>query len=336
MEIEPAATRMSLLFLGVITLVVDLLVLLAGFVLLIKGADFLIDGAVAISRKFGVSELFIGLTIVAFGTSAPELAVSLQAALRGSGIAIGNVLGSNIANVALILGLTALISPIIVGRSTIKIELPFVIIISVASSMILLRNESGLTRYDGIVLLCFLTIYFENLYVMAKRDRGETLTKEDGTLSLLEKKQWLAWLATLGGIAAVVSGGDLVVKAGVNIARRFSVSDTLIGVTIVAIGTSLPELVTSVMAGYKKKGDLAVGNIVGSNIFNLLLILGLSSLIPSSLHADRPVNQDVFFMIGVVVLLTLFTARKHRLNRFPGLLMLVSYGAYIFISILKG
>lgn len=317
-------------------MLINLLLLLVGFVFLIKGADYLIDGAVAISRKFGVSELFIGLTVVAFGTSAPELAVSIQAALKGSGIAIGNVLGSNIANIALILGVTALLATINVGKSTIRIELPFVIIISVAAGMLLLRNNSGLTRYDGIVLLCFLVIYFAYLYVMARRDRAVQSDKyEAKALSLMERKQWLAWLAAVGGIVAVVFGGDLVVRAGVSIAKIFGVSDTLIGVTIVAIGTSLPELVTSAMAGLKKKTDLAVGNIVGSNIFNLLLILGVSSLI-SPISADRSINQDVYFVIGISVLLLLLVLKNRKLKKFSGITLLGSYAIYIVMSIMIG
>lgn len=325
-------------------MLLNLLILLVGFVLLIKGADYLIDGAVAISRKFGVSELFIGLTIVAFGTSAPELAVSIQAAVKGSGIAIGNVLGSNVANIALILGVTALISTIKVGKSTIKIELPFVIIISVATGMLLLRNNSGLTRYDGIVLLCFLAIYFGYLYVMAKRDREvQPEEKSDKALTLMEKKPWIAWVAAIGGIAAVVLGGDLVVRAGVSIAKFFGVSDTLIGVTIVALGTSLPELVTSVMAGLKKKADLAVGNIVGSNIFNLLLILGISSVVSPvsadsniTISADRAINQDVFFVIGISTLLLLLVLKSKKLKRLSGAILLSCYVAYIAMSIFVG
>ncbi|RKX51048.1 MAG: sodium:calcium antiporter [Thermotogae bacterium] len=316
-------------------MIANVLLLIVGFALLVKGADYLIDGSVAIARRFGVSELFIGLTIVAFGTSAPELAVSVKAAIDGSGIAIGNVLGSNVANVALILGATAIIQPLRISTSTIAKEMPFVILSTIAAGMLLLNGTMGLNRYDGVVLLCFFAIFVDYLFSMAKNDREIGITEEKG-ISHLEHKMPLAILATLGGLAGVVFGSDLVVNSGINLARSFGVSDTLIGVTLVAFGTSLPELVTSITAGIKKKADLAVGNIIGSNIFNLLLVLGISSSI-SPIQTDRDITQDIIFALISIVLLLLFSGLKRKkLGRTGGIILLAFYFIYIYLSLKAG
>ncbi|MBO8166347.1 MAG: calcium/sodium antiporter [Kosmotoga sp.] len=316
-------------------MIANVLLLIVGFALLVKGADYLIDGSVAIARRFGVSELFIGLTIVAFGTSAPELAVSVKAAIDGSGIAIGNVLGSNVANVALILGATAIIQPLRISTSTIAKEMPFVILSTIAAGMLLLNGTMGLNRYDGVVLLCFFAIFVDYLFSMAKNDREIGITEEKG-ISHLEHKMPLAIFATLGGLAGVVFGSDLVVNSGINLARSFGVSDTLIGVTLVAFGTSLPELVTSITAGIKKKADLAVGNIIGSNIFNLLLVLGISSSI-SPIQTDRDITQDIIFALISIVLLLLFSGLKRKkLGRTGGIILLAFYFIYIYLSLKAG
>jgi len=316
----------------------NLLFLAVGFVLLIKGADYLIEGSVAIAKRFGLSELFIGLTIVAFGTSAPELAVSLQAALRGSGIAIGNVLGSNIANVAFILGLTAIVGDLRIAKSTMNYEIPFVIIISIAAGAMLLGNNSSLDRSDGIVLLAFFTVFMMYIFTMAGRDRklAEVVDLESKKqVERFERNQKLAWFATIGGTAAVVFGGDLVVNSGSAIAKSFGVSDMLVGSTIVAFGTSLPELVTSIMAGKKSRNDLAVGNIIGSNTINLLFILGIASTV-TSIRADRSVSLDVVFAAGVAIILPLIALRKKRVGKASGLLLLGVYLLYIILNVVNG
>jgi len=296
-------------------LIANVLLLIVGFALLVKGADYLIDGSVAIARRFGVSELFIGLTIVAFGTSAPELAVSVKAAIDGSGIAIGNVLGSNVANVALILGATAIIQPLRISTSTIAKEMPFVILSTIAAGMLLLNGTMGLNRYDGVVLLCFFAIFVDYLFSMAKNDREIGITEEKG-ISHLEHKMPLAILATLGGLAGVVFGSDLVVNSGINLARS--------------------ELVTSITAGIKKKADLAVGNIIGSNIFNLLLVLGISSSI-SPIQTDRDITQDIIFALISIVLLLLFSGLKRKkLGRTGGIILLAFYFIYIYLSLKAG
>lgn len=329
---------MPLLFVEVWPLFIALLMLAAGFILLIKGADFLIDGSVAIAKNLGISELLIGLTIVALGTSAPELAVSVQAAVKGSGIALGNVLGSNIANIALILGVAAFLTPLGVSKTTMSYEIPFVILITVASGALILGNGNGLHRSDGIVLTTFFVIFMMYVFAMAKRDRKisdivEVEGKRD--IELFEKYPVLAWLATIGGTAGVIIGGNLVVNGGSSIARVFGVSDMVIGTTIVAFGTSLPELVTTVAAGKKNRSDLAIGNVVGSNIFNLLLVLGVSATIsPISVH--RSLVVEISFALGLAIVLPLLLLRTKRLDRPKGVLLLIIYCAFIVSTIISG
>jgi len=329
---------MPLLFVEVWPLFIALLMLAAGFILLIKGADFLIDGSVAIAKNLGISELLIGLTIVALGTSAPELAVSVQAAVKGSGIALGNVLGSNIANMALILGVAAFLTPLGVSKTTMSYEIPFVILITVASGALILGNGNGLQRSDGIVLTTFFVIFMMYVFAMAKRDRKisdivEVEGKRD--IELFEKYPVLAWLATIGGTAGVIIGGNLVVNGGSSIARVFGVSDMVIGTTIVAFGTSLPELVTTVAAGKKNRSDLAIGNVVGSNIFNLLLVLGVSATI-SPILAHRSLVVEISFALGLSIVLPLLLLRTKRLDRPKGVLLLIIYCAFIVSTIISG
>jgi len=312
--------------------------LAAGFALLIKGADYLIEGSVAIAKNLGISELLIGLTIVALGTSAPELAVSIQAAIKGSDIALGNVLGSNIANIGLILGATALLTPLGVNKTTMSYEIPFVILITVASGALILGNGNGLNRSDGIVLITFFLIFMMYVFTMAKRDRNisdivEVEGKRD--IEILEKSPVLAWVATIGGTAAVILGGNFVVDGGSSIARIFGVSDMLIGTTIVAIGTSLPELVTTISAGRKNRSDLAIGNVVGSNIFNLLLVLGISSTI-SPITAQRSLAAEIIFASLLAIVLPLLLFRKKKLDKPRGALLLIIYAAFLVSTIFSG
>lgn len=317
---------------------VSLLMLAAGFALLIKGADYLIEGSVAIAKNLGISELLIGLTIVALGTSAPELAVSIQAAIKGSDIALGNVLGSNIANIGLILGATALLTPLGVNKTTMSYEIPFVILITVANGALMLGNGDGLSRSDGIVLITFFLIFMMYVFTMAKRDRNisdivEVEGKRD--IEILEKSPVLAWVATIGGTVAVILGGNFVVDGGSSIARIFGVSDMLIGTTIVAIGTSLPELVTTISAGRKNRSDLAIGNVVGSNIFNLLLVLGISATI-SPITAQRSLAGEIIFASLLAIVLPLLLFRKKELDRPRGALLLIIYTAFLVSTIVSG
>ncbi|TYB84173.1 MAG: calcium/sodium antiporter [Kosmotoga sp.] len=322
-------------------MILNVILLLVGVILLVKGADFLVEGSAAISKKLGVSELFIGLTVVAFGTSAPELAVSVSASIKGSGgIAIANVLGSNIANVALVLGFTAIISPIAFRKSTFRSEIPFVILASISTGMLLLNDNYVLDRFEAVILLAFFVIFMDYLFSMAKKDRkfkndlvSQGVDKED--LSRLERNTVLAWISTLGGIIAVVAGGNFVVNSGTYLANSFGVSETLIGVTIIAVGTSLPELVTSIAATLKRSQDMAVGNILGSNIFNLLLVLGTASSI-KPIQADRPVLIDIIIATSLVILLPFISFRKKRLGRIGGIILFSIYIFYIYNSIVLG
>lgn len=305
--------------------------------MLIKGADWLVEGAGNLARSFGVSPLFIGLTVVAFGTSAPELAVSLSASFNGLGeIALSNVVGSNIANVGLIVGVSAIILPLCVESSTVRKEIPFAIIISAAVfTMIAFRENPVLGIREGIILLLFFVVFFEYLFSMAKGQQELLKSKEKNQFakdSRMEKNLFL----TVLGLVIVVIGGKLVVDSASFIATFLGMSDAMIGLTIVAIGTSLPELVTSVTASLKKEMGIAIGNIVGSNIFNLLLVLGLTSLV-------NPVNVtintywiDLFVMLIFTGILMIFSTTRMKISRIEGLLLLSGYLIYIVFTIIRG
>lgn len=311
-------------------LIWQILLLVIGFVMLIKGADWFVEGASKIADKFGIPQLVIGLTIVAMGTSAPEAAVSISAALKGNaGITIGNVVGSNIMNILLILGLTSVITAISVQKSTIHWEIPFLIAMSVLLPVL---GQSGGTidRIDGAILwICFI-IYL--LYLLRMAKKGQAVLEEmpegsenDSVLKMI--------LMLLTGGALIVWGADVTVDAATRIAQIFGMDDRLIGLTIVAFGTSLPELITSVTAGMKGKADIAVGNIVGSNLFNILFVVGTTAFI-------TPVAFEPKFMIDSVaavfaaVLLLLCVVKDRKLKRLSGCIMLVSYAAY-FVYLLR-
>lgn len=304
--------------------ILQLFILIFGFLLLVKGADFFVDGSSKIAKKFGISELIIGLTIVAMGTSAPETAVSIAAALKGTAdISIGNVVGSNILNILIILGISATIRTIKVGKTTIKYEIPFMIAIS--ALLLLLGLDGTIDFKDGIILWLLFIAYLTYLIIMAKKDKQK---KEKKSKVIL----WQAILATLGGLALIIVGSDISVDAASKIARYAGLSERFIGLTIVALGTSLPELVTSVTAAFKGNNDIAIGNIVGSNIFNILFVIGTSSLILPITFAST-FKIDSLVMIGAALLLFICSLRKQKLDRFSGILMLLSYALY-FILIL--
>ncbi len=305
--------------------VMQLGLLAVGFVLLVKGADWFVEGASKVAEKFGIPQLVIGLTIVAMGTSLPEAAVSVSAALKGSaGITIGNVVGSNILNILLILGITAAIKPVAVQKSTVRYEIPFVILVS-ALLMGIGYTDHTVGRVDGILLWVLMIGYLVYLLVMSKK--GAPLPGEEGAA---EEKPMPVWkmlvLIVLGG-AMIVVGSDVAVDAATELARIFGMSERLIGLTIVAFGTSLPELVTSVTASIKGKADIAVGNIVGSNIFNILFVVGTSALITPVVYASDFL-VDSLVCIAAAVLLWLCVFRNRKLGRMGGLLMLLGYGGY--------
>lgn len=310
---------------------------LIGFLLLIKGANLLVDGASALAGRLGISALVIGLTIVAFGTSAPELVVNLLASLSGNtDLAIGNVVGSNIANILLILGLSATVYPLAVKSTTLWKEIPFALLAVVM--LFLLANDalidgeaaSALTRIDGLVLIGFFIIFLYYIIGLAKSGHSEVEDVPDMSISK-------ASFYTVLGIAGLVIGGKWIVDGAIAVASLLGVSETLIGLTVVAIGTSLPEMATSVVAAYKKNVDIAIGNVVGSNIFNVFWILGISSFI-NPLPFSPALNFDLTVTIGVtlVLFLTLFIGRRHQIERWQGVTFIVIYVMYIIFLVLRG
>lgn len=307
-------------------LLLAIILLVAGFVMLIKGADWFVDGAAGIAARFGIPQLVIGLTIVAMGTSAPEAAVSITAAMSGNaGITIGNVIGSNILNVLLILGITAVIIAVPVQHSTVKWEIPFMNIITIVLAAL---GMSGgvINRKEGVILWALFLVYLGYLLRMAKNDSSE---KEEEPLPL-----WKQLLMLLVGAAFIVFGSDLTVDNAVIIAETLGMDDRLIGLTIIAFGTSLPELVTSVTAAKKGKADIAIGNIVGSNVFNILFVVGTTALIiPVTFKAGFLIDSAVALAAGL--LLWVGVMREHQLKRPVGILMLIGYTVY-FLYLLLG
>lgn len=306
----------------------NFLMLALGFVLLVKGADWFVDGAAGIANKFKIPQLIIGLTIVAMGTSAPEAAVSISAALKGSAeITIGNIVGSNILNILIILGLTAVITPVAVAKSTIRVDIPFMLAISI---LLLVQGLDGsVTLLDGIVLLVVFAGYLTYLVINARKN-PEQLEEEQ----IKNQSIWMCLLWTAIGLVAIILGSNFSVDAASNIARILGLSERFIGLTIVALGTSLPELVTSVMAARKGNADIAIGNIVGSNIFNILFVVGLSSVIVSVPFASAFI-VDMIVAIGAGVLLWIFSLHKKKLIPIHGVVFLLAYAGYFAYLMMK-
>lgn len=313
-------------------LILAILLLIVGFYGLIKGADVFVVGASKVAQKFNIPMIVIGLTIVAMGTSAPEAAISITAAFNNaSGITIGNIVGSNILNVLLILGICATIHPLKVGRTTYKYEMPFVILITVVL-MGLGYMGNSINRLDAIILLILFICFLAYLFYLSKKggsgaEEVELLNANDTLPKLL--------LMILLGLALIVIGSNFTVDAATTIAKTFGVSDRIIGLTIVAFGTSLPELITSVTAIRKGNNDIAIGNIVGSNIFNILFVLGISGLVsPSSIPYSNAFIIDTIVAILSAVLLWVGCGKKLELNRASGIMMLVCYAIYfVFLTI---
>jgi len=307
-------------------LILNILLLIVGFVLLIKGADFFVDGASGIADRFGIPQIVIGLTIVAFGTSAPEAAVSITAGLQGNtGIAIGNALGSNMLNILIILGITSCIIPLTVQKNTLKFEIPFVIFITaVLVALGAFLGELGLV--SGLVLIALFVLFF--VYLIRTSKNGNN-GGEEGEEPKKKKPVWLLILMTIGGLVAIVFGSDFTVDGATVIAKTFGMSDRLIGLTIVALGTSLPELVTSIIAGRKGNSDIAVGNIVGSNIFNILFVLGVTALIcPIPYESKFIIDGIIAVAAAVLLLLCIAFDKERKIRRWGGITMLVCYAGY--------
>lgn len=312
------------------------LLFLAGFYFLIRGADWLVDGASSIAKKMKVSNIMIGLTIVSFGTSAPELIVNLFASFKGSSdLAIANVVGSNISNVLLILGISAIIYPLAVKKGTVSKEIPLNILAVMA--LFLLVNDmmidrmgfSSLTRIDGAILLLFFIIFIYYTFGIAKVEGESDKVEEINTpISIIK---------IIAGMLGLALGGHWIVNGAIVIAKQLGMSESLIGLTIVAIGTSLPELAASAVAAWKHKSDIAIGNIIGSNIFNIFWILGLSALIKPLIFSPL-LNFDIYFMAAITILLFLFmfVGKKNALQRWQGVTLVGIYIGYIGFLIIRG
>lgn len=304
-----------------------------GLALLVVGGDELVEGASAIARRFHLSAMVIGLTIVAFGTSAPELIVSIQAALGGNpGIALGNVVGSNIANIALILGITALIRPVPVHGATIKLDAPFLAFSTIALTAIS-YFAGAITRLEGIVGLCMLFLFVGYQIHSSKKAVNAGLTTDEEDASLLPPL-WKSIIALVLGITFLKFGAERLVDGAVTIASSLGVEDRIIGVTVVAIGTSLPELFASVIAARKGNVDLAVGNVVGSNLFNIMCVLAAASTISPISDVGTGFTTDCFWMLALTLLIWFQLRTDYRLTRAEGGVLLLAYLIFISLTLL--
>ena len=305
-------------------IILELFLLALGFSMLVKGADWFVDGTSGMARKLGIPQLVVGLTIVAMGTSTPEAAVSITAALKNNaGIAIGNVIGSNILNILIILGVTAVITTVAIQKSTLYVEIPYMLVVTIV--LILMGLDGKVSRIEGILLWGMFLIYLAYLYYLAKKGKEEKEKVEESIWKLIVS-------AILGG-AIVVWGSDITVDAATKIAQILGMSERFIGLTIVALGTSLPELVTSVTAARKGNADIAIGNIVGSNIFNILFVIGTAALIiPVPYTTGFLMDGVIAIMAGVLLWIAVFW--KMELRRSWGIVMLAAYAAYFVYLLL--
>lgn len=315
---------------------------LVGFVLLIKGADFLVEGSSSIAKKFNIPELVIGLTIVSFGTSMPELVVNILASINGSSeLAIGNIFGSNIANVLLILGVSAIIKPLPIQRSIYFTEIPlsllatFMVGFLANANLFSSEDQLMLSRFDGSMMLFFFALFMGYIYVVSRSKQTSPSAQNSDEIVDLPMKKSIVYITI--GVIALFLGGKWVVDGAIHIAEIFELSETLVGLTVVAIGTSLPELVTSAVAAYKNKADLAVGNAIGSNIFNLLWILGLSAVI-QPLPFSVITNMDILMVIiaSTMLIMAVIVGPRPRVDRWEGWVFLGVYLAYTVYLVMRG
>lgn len=318
----------------------QIILLLIGFLFLIKGADIFVEGASSIAKKFNVPSMLIGLTIVAMGTSAPEAAVSITSSLAGSNdMSVANVVGSNFFNILVVLGVSALIAKLPVEKDTIKKDTPFLIFISLL--LVVLGLDGNLGRIDGLILLVAFTWFLINMIKSAMNNNTTDINGHNGESAIaleLEASTPISMPKTIAlcivGIIGIVVGGDLVVNSATTIAKALGMSDNLVGLTIVACGTSLPEFVTSIVAVRKGETEIAIGNVIGSNIFNILLVLGLASLInPIGLSALALI--DIVFMIFITIVLYVFMKKNNSLVKSNGILFIVLYAIYMLYTICR-
>jgi len=324
---------------------IEYILLAFGIAFLIKGADFLVEGSSSLAKKLGISSLVIGLTVMAFGTSMPELVVNVISAINGTGdIAFGNILGSNMANILLILGLTAFITTLDVQYSTTWKEIPFsflaILVLLVFSSIFLLDdlNINSLLRMEGIILILFFAVFLYYVFESARKSKKLNNIKPNTKKTKIKMySNPVIFLLILGGSIGLYLGGKWTVEGAVTIAQGFGLSEFLISATVIAIGTSLPELITSVTAAMRKNVDLAVGNIVGSNIFNIFWVLGLTSII-TPIPFPQFIISDLLILLFVTFLLFIFMfiGRKHQLEKWQGGLFVILYVAYIAFLIIRG
>jgi len=304
-----------------------------GLLFLFTGAEGLIRGSSALALRFGISPLVVGLTVVAFGTSSPELVVSIDASLKGnSGITLGNIIGSNICNIALILGISSLIRPLKVQAQVIKREIPIMVLVSILFFIFLLNNE--ISRAEGFIFLAGIIGYTIITIYLSKIENNIIVTHEfEEGLPKPEQKLWLSLVLTIGGLGLLIWGADIFVEGAVAAAERIGVSQLVIGLTIVAVGTSLPELITSAVAAFKNEADIAIGNIMGSNIFNILLILGTSAVIEPVSSTDINI-LDLLVMLITALLIWPFSISGFRLNRWEGSFLLTAYTIFLLFHVL--
>ncbi len=319
-------------------MVLSFIFLILGFILLVKGADFFVEGSSTIAKYLKIPSIIIGLTIVAMGTSAPEAAVSIIAGINGSNdIAISNVLGSNIFNLLVVVGISAIIKPITIQNQIIKKEYPFMlmatIVLIVMSFDIVIGNSAtnAITRSEAIVLLIFMCVFIYSLISSALQSRKENSSEDS------EKPKHsipISILFTLGGLAGIIIGGQFVVDSAEKIALAFGMSETLVGLTIVAVGTSLPELVTSIVAAKKGESDIAVGNVVGSNIFNILFVLAASAVI-TPMGVNALCLTDMLILIAASLFAYVFCITKNKVNRAEGIILTTAYVIYLAYAIIR-
>ncbi|MFH1830417.1 MAG: calcium/sodium antiporter [Pseudomonadota bacterium] len=314
------------------------ILLIIGFILLYKGADWLVQGSSSLAARMRVSDFVVGLTIVALGTSVPELFVSVIGSVQGtSEIVVGNIIGSNVINIFVILGIASLLMPLTVTKGTVWKEIPFtlfamlILAFLVNDTFLNHSTQSMLSRVDGFVLLLFFIAFMYYAFSIARKKDVTTESPRAHTYSL-----WISILAIASGLALLLVGAKWVIDGAVYLARALGVSESFIGLTIVAGGTSLPELATSIVAAYKKNAEIAVGNIVGSNIFNICFILGISSLIrPIPFQPKSNVDIGMALLGSIFLFVFMFTGKKHRLDKWEGILFLIIYLGYLSFLIMK-
>ncbi len=317
---------------------INVLFLFGGIFLILFSANWLVDGASALAKKFGISDMIVGLTIVSFGTSTPELAISIFSALKGTtDIAIGNILGSNISNILLVLGVSSIIFPISIQLNTKWKEIPFsllaIVVLSIMANRIFIESSPTvniITRADGLILLCFMIIFLVYTFGIVHQS-GNYISHTTDLITISTRK---ATILVLIGLIGLFFGGKYLIAGAVEFAKTLGMSEKVIGLTIIAIGTSLPELATSVVAAFKKKSDIAIGNIIGSNIFNIFLILGIAAII-QPIHISTPINFDIgiAFLSSILLFISTITFKKKSIDRTEGIIFISLYVCYITYSI---